>query len=97
MAQKGDNPRFKFSHILPPVSNDRMEQRAWSEKTFLLRMFYFNGDINRTKVRHSRESGNPGKDWIPGQSRNDKRDMTHVIVYIYAMRYALYPMRTFSR
>ena len=52
------------------------------------------GDINRNKGRHSRPcfrggklvpgkagSGNPGKDWIPGQARNDKPDKTYVVVY----------------
>ncbi len=36
------------------------------------------------KARHSRESesGNPGKHWIPGQARNDKKEKTYVIVYI---------------
>jgi hypothetical protein len=29
-------------------------------------------DINHNKARHSRESGNPGRHWIPGQTRNDK-------------------------
>jgi hypothetical protein len=27
---------------------------------------------NHNRTRHSRESGNPGKHWIPGQARNDK-------------------------
>jgi apolipoprotein N-acyltransferase len=38
-------------------------------------------DINPNKSRHSRESGNPGKNWIPGQARNDKRDKIYVVMY----------------
>jgi hypothetical protein len=38
-------------------------------------------DINPGKSRHSRESGNPGKNWIPGQARNDKRDNINVVMY----------------
>ena len=38
-------------------------------------------DINHAKDRHSRESGNPGKYWIPGQARNDRTDRTYVVVY----------------
>ena len=34
----------------------------------------------RKKGRHSRESGNPGKHWIPGQARNDKLSKTYVVM-----------------
>jgi hypothetical protein len=44
------------------------------------------GDIDCGKGRHSRESGNPGKDWIPGQARNDKSDKTYLGVYNSALR-----------
>jgi hypothetical protein len=37
--------------------------------------------INHINVRHSRESGNPGQHWIPGQARNDKLHKTYVVVY----------------
>ena len=37
--------------------------------------------INRNNVRHSRESGNPEKHWIPGQARNDKLHKTYVAMY----------------
>ncbi len=37
--------------------------------------------INRINVRHSRESGNPGQHWIPGQARNDKLNKTYVVAY----------------
>jgi hypothetical protein len=36
-------------------------------------------DINPGKRGHSRESGNLGKNWIPGQARNDKRAKIHVV------------------
>jgi hypothetical protein len=38
-------------------------------------------DFNPRKSRHSRESGNPGKNWIPGQARNDKPDKNCVVMY----------------
>jgi hypothetical protein len=38
-------------------------------------------DINHSKGRHSSESRNPGKHWIPGQVRNDKIDRTYVAMY----------------
>jgi hypothetical protein len=38
-------------------------------------------DINRIKGRHSRESGNPEKHWIPGQARNDKLHNTYIAIY----------------
>ena len=41
------------------------------------------GAIDHIDVRHSRESGNPGEDWIPGQARNDKLHKTYVVVYNY--------------
>jgi hypothetical protein len=36
--------------------------------------------MNLSKSRHSRESGNPGKNWIPGQARNDKPDNIYVVM-----------------
>jgi len=42
---------------------------------------YIHSDINRSNGRHSRESGNPEKHWIPGQARNDKLDKTYVVMY----------------
>jgi len=39
-------------------------------------------DINHARARHSRESGNPEKHWIPDQVRNDKPIKTHVVVHI---------------
>ena len=35
----------------------------------------------RVKGRHSREGGNPGRKWIPGQARNDKL-ISHVVIII---------------
>jgi hypothetical protein len=40
-------------------------------------------NLSRSKGRHSRESGNPEKYWIPGQARNDKLDKTYVVTYSY--------------
>ena len=37
--------------------------------------------INHNRARHSRESGNPGKHWIPGQARNDKPAKIYVVMY----------------
>ena len=37
-------------------------------------------DISRSKGRHSRKSGNPEKNWIPGRARNDKPHKTYVIM-----------------
>jgi hypothetical protein len=37
--------------------------------------------INRIMIRHSCESRNPGKHWIPGQARNDKKGKTYVVLY----------------
>ena len=36
--------------------------------------------INRSNGRHSREGGNPEKNWIPGQARNDKLYNSCVII-----------------
>jgi hypothetical protein len=36
--------------------------------------------INRIMIRHSCESRNPGKHWIPGQARNDKKKKTYVVL-----------------
>jgi hypothetical protein len=36
------------------------------------------------RARHSRESGNPEKHWIPDQVRNDKPNKTHGVRYIKA-------------
>ena len=38
-------------------------------------------DINQSKGRHSRESGNPEMHWIPGQARNDKLHKIYVVMY----------------
>ena len=38
-------------------------------------------DINHIKGRHSCESRNPEKHWIPGQARNDKLYKTYVVMY----------------
>jgi hypothetical protein len=37
--------------------------------------------MNLSKSRHSRESENPGKNWIPGQARNDKPDNIYVVMH----------------
>jgi hypothetical protein len=37
--------------------------------------------INLRKFRHSRESGNPGKNWIPGQAPNDKPAKIYVAMH----------------
>jgi len=42
---------------------------------------FIHNDINDRKGRHSHESGNPGKDWIPGQARNDKLERTYIVMY----------------
>jgi len=38
-------------------------------------------DINHGNGRHSCESRNPEKHWIPGQARNDKLYKTYVVMY----------------
>ena len=38
-------------------------------------------DISCNKGRHSCESRNPGKHWIPGQARNDKLHETYAAEY----------------
>jgi prepilin-type N-terminal cleavage/methylation domain-containing protein len=37
--------------------------------------------INHIMIRHSCESRNPGKHWIPGQARNDKKGKTSTVLY----------------
>jgi len=37
--------------------------------------------ISLILIRHSCESRNPGKHWIPGQARNDKKEKTYVVLY----------------
>ena len=39
------------------------------------------GDINHFTLCHSRECGNPGRSWIPGQARNDKQERNYVVMY----------------
>jgi len=43
---------------------------------------FIHSDINHDKGRHSCEGRNPGKQWIPGQARNDKLDKIYVVMYI---------------
>jgi hypothetical protein len=43
--------------------------------------FFMYSVINHKRTRHSRESGNPGKHWIPGQARNDKPAKIYVVMY----------------
>jgi hypothetical protein len=38
-------------------------------------------DMNLSQGRHSRQSGNLGKNWIPGEAWNDKRHKIHVVMY----------------
>jgi len=42
---------------------------------------FIHKDVNHRTFCHSRESGNPGRNWIPGQARNDEQDGTYVLVY----------------
>ena len=37
---------------------------------------------NKLPDKNLCEGGNPGKDWIPGQARNDKSYKTFVFMYI---------------
>ena len=50
-------------------------------------------EINPDEGRHSCESRNPEKHWIPGQAPNDKKEKTYTVVYskqpIYAFYYSL--------
>jgi len=39
-------------------------------------------EINHARTCHSRGSGNPEKNWIPDQVRNDKPDKTYAFMYI---------------
>ncbi len=38
-------------------------------------------DMNPSQGRHSRQSGNLGKNWIPGEAWNGNRDKIHVVMY----------------
>ena len=42
-------------------------------------------DINHSRRRHSCESRNPEKHWIPGRARNDKPYKTYVVMYSFTM------------
>ena len=52
-------------------------------------IFSLHGNTNHNNVRHSCESRNPGKYWIPpdqvrgrlSQARNDKSEKTYVAMY----------------
>ncbi len=35
----------------------------------------------RSATTRRRECGNPGRNWIPGQARNDKQERTYVVMY----------------
>jgi hypothetical protein len=41
---------------------------------------YYTHNINHNRTRHSRESGNPEKYWIPGQARNDKVHKIYIVM-----------------
>jgi len=42
---------------------------------------YMHSDMNHARPCHSRESGNPGKDWIPDQVRNDEPAKAFVLTW----------------
>ena len=43
--------------------------------------FSIHSVINHNRGRHSRERGNSGKHWIPGQARNDTLTKIYVVIY----------------
>jgi hypothetical protein len=47
----------------------------------LSHLAFIHSDINHSKGRHSCESRNPEKHWIPGRARNDKPYKTYVVMY----------------
>jgi len=50
-----------------------------------------NNDPDHNKGRHSCESRNPERHWIPGQAQNDKPLKTYIVMYRFGsnpMRYA---------
>jgi len=55
---------------------------------------FIHKDVNHRTFCHSRESGNPGRNWIPGQARNDEQGGTYVLVYKKALSYPAFS--TFS-
>jgi len=44
-------------------------------------MLHIHDVTNHNSARHSRESGNPGKYWIPDRARNDKLANIYVVIY----------------
>jgi len=55
--------------------NDHLQVPQFEIPEKIAMVFYLSSmhsDINHSKGRHSCESRNPEKHWIPGQARNDK-------------------------
>jgi hypothetical protein len=69
--------RFQIPNVKVQISNQIQTSNA------------IHSDINRSKGRHSRESGNPEKHWIPpyqvrgrlSQARNDKLYKSYAVTY----------------
>jgi len=58
------------------ISNHRVRrEKLWGLCTTIHNV------INNYRPRHSRESGNPERHWIPGQARNDEAHETYVVMY----------------
>jgi hypothetical protein len=58
-----------------------LRRRCMDERVEGNRVPFIHSDLNPHRIRHSRESGNPEKNWIPGQARNDKPDRNYVAMY----------------
>jgi hypothetical protein len=58
----------------------------WVEPAFM------RSDMNPSQGRHSRQSGNLGKDWIPGEVWNGNRDKIHVVMYSKAMPWIFFSL-----
>jgi hypothetical protein len=73
-----DSPQEGFSHTdsLPKAGRFPAKIRETAQIQPVIP-----NDMNPCKNRHSRESGNPGENWIPGQARNDKGDNINVVRY----------------
>jgi hypothetical protein len=84
--------RFHYTSLLSVTVKIQgyLEVKTWWVKIFacdfplhrlLGQAFSIHSVINHNRGCYSRESGNPGKHWIPGQARDDKLAKIYVVIY----------------
>lgn len=73
---------FPLDFVAPMTNRPRPYRspgRLYCNRLPLREAFMRMGALRR--MGYSRESGNPERNWIPGQARNDKLPETYVVMY----------------